>query len=123
MGDDGRPPGPRCGKMLRTTERAWWPAVGAPLERRVRPRAAVAEARCLACLDFDTEAALKIWEFSRLGLRRDLADLNRRQAEWIRNCAGRKRRETETATLLRSGRIWLTAMTFVIGVSSKGRVC
>ena len=22
--------------MLRTTERAWWPAVGAPLERRVR---------------------------------------------------------------------------------------
>ena len=31
--------------MLRTTERAWWPAVGAPLERRVRAhwwRAAVA---------------------------------------------------------------------------------
>ena len=85
--------------------------------------AAVAEARCLICLDFDTEAAPKIWDYSRLGLRRDLAGMNYCKAERVRNCAGRKRREAGTATLQRSGRAWLTAMTFVIGISLKGRVC
>ena len=82
----------------------------------------MAEARCLACLDFDTEAALKIWEFSTLGLRRDLAGLNHCEAERVRSCAGRKRREAGTATLQRSGRAWLTAMTFVIEGFLKGRV-
>ena len=28
---------PGLWKMLRTADRAWWPAVGAPLERWVRP--------------------------------------------------------------------------------------
>ena len=54
----------------------WWPAVGAPLERRVRPRAAVADALRPASLGFEPETEPKTWEVLMLRVRRDLAGLN-----------------------------------------------